>query len=125
MSYFYILLASILLSFSGAGDIPHSELEKGFNDNDANRIVSLAKEKILMKVLNDEGAYSQAQAKLILKDFFQSHPMGKFDFIFKGKPSDNGSFSIGNYVYKDKTFRVTVHFKKSGANYQVETLNIE
>ncbi|MFA7273202.1 MAG: DUF4783 domain-containing protein [Crocinitomicaceae bacterium] len=124
MSYFYLLLASLVLSFSGA-DIPHNELEKAFNANDAKAIVELSKEKVLLNVLGNEGAYSQSQANIVLKDFFSKQPNGKFSFIFKGKEADSGTFSIGNYVSKGTTFRVTFHFKKIGSVFRIETLTIE
>lgn len=125
MAYFYILLTTFALSLSGVADVPHADLDKAFNANDAAAVVSFSKDKVLMNVLGSEGAFSQPQAKLILRDFFTKHPKGKFSFIFKGRASDNGSFSIGNYVVKDETFRVTFHFKKDGAQYRIETLNIE
>lgn len=124
MSYLYILLASLVLSFSGT-EIPHNELERAFNANDAISIVDLAKEKVLMNILGTEGAYSQSQAKIVLKDFFTKQPNGKFTFIFRGKEADSGSFSIGNYVSKGTTFRVTFHFKKIGSGFRIESLNIE
>ena len=124
MSYFYILLASFLLSFAG-GNIPHVELEKAFNTNDANAVVDLAKEKVLMNILGNEGAYSQSQAKIVLKEFFTKQPNGKFNFIFKGKEADSGTFSIGNYVSKGTNFRITFQFKKIASVFRIESLTIE
>ncbi len=125
MNYLYILLTSVVLSFAGASTVPHAELEKAFNDNDAKTIVSLTKEKVLLTVVGSDGAFSQPQTKLILRGFFSKYPNGKFEFIFKGKESDGGSFSIGNYIVKDETFRVTFHFKKVEGDYKIETLIIE
>lgn len=125
MSYFYILLASVLLTFSSPTEIPHSELEKAFVANDPNGIVNLSKEKLLMTILGEEGAYAKPQAKQVLKDFFTKYPKGSFNFIFKGKEADNGSFSIANYIAKGETLRVTFHFKKVGSVFRIETLNIE
>jgi hypothetical protein len=101
------------------------EVEKAFNENDATKVMTFCKEKVLLKVVDQEGAYSQTQAKLILKDFFQKYPKGKFSFIFKGKAQESGSFSIGNYEIKDKTFRITLHFKKVNNAYLIETIQIE
>ncbi len=125
MSYLYILLASVMLTFSAGTVIPHTELEKAFETNDASTIVELSKDKLLMTILGNEGAYAKPQAKLILKDFFTTYPKGKCSFIFKGKESDSGSFSIANYTVKDQTFRCTFHFKKVGSVFKIETLNIE
>lgn len=125
MSYLYILLTSVILLFSSGVSIPHAEVEKAFNDNDPAAIVSLTKDKVLMTVLGNDGAFSKPQAKLILRDFFTKYPNGKFTFIFKAKPSETGSFSIGNYIVKDETFRTTFNFKKEGNVFKIETLNIE
>lgn len=105
--------------------VPHAELEKAFNANDATTIVKMTKEKVLLTVVGSDGAFSQAQAKLILRNFFAKHPKGKFNYIFKGKESNGGSFSIGNYIVKEETFRVTFHFKKVGSVFKIETLIIE
>jgi hypothetical protein len=125
MSYLYIFLTSVVLTFSGAAVIPHAEVEKAFNDNDEAALVALTKDKVLMTVTGNDGAFSKPQAKLILRDFFAKYPNGKFSFIFKAKPSETGSFSIGNYVVKDETFRITFQFKKEGNVFKIETLNIE
>ena len=124
MSYLYIFIASAILSITGMSSLPHAEIEKAFNANDASAIVNLANEKVLMTVLGKDGAYSKSQAKLILKDFFAKHPKGKFDIIHPGKEGAS-AFSIGNYTVNSDVFRVTFHFKKVGSNYLIETLNIE
>jgi Domain of unknown function (DUF4783) len=125
MNYLYILLASVVLTFSGASLIPHTELEKAFESNEASTVIDLSKDKVLMTILGKEGVYAKPQAKLILKDFFTSNPKGSFEFIFKGKESSSDSFSIGNYKVKNDVFRVTFHFKKVGSTFLIETLNIE
>ena len=43
--------------------------ESAFIENNASTIVNLGKDKILLNVLGSEGAYSQSQASLVLKDF--------------------------------------------------------
>jgi hypothetical protein len=105
--------------------IPYSSIEKGFTANNASEITALGKEKILLNVLGKEGAYSKSQANLVLKDFFSKKPGNTFKFIFKSKESSDGSFAIGNYESKSETFRVTIHFKKEGAEFKIESLAIE
>lgn len=117
-------MTAIALSI-GVGEIPYVAIERGFETNTPSEIVKYGKEKILINVLGKEGAYSQSQAGLILKDFFTKHPGTKFDFYFKGKESSDGSFAIGNYASRGEEFRVTVHFKKLGSDYKIESLTIE
>lgn len=110
---------------STQSDIPYSNIEKAFSTSDAGDIVAFGKDKILLNILGKEGAYSQSQAQLILKDFFTKKPSTSFKFIFKGKESSDGSFAIGTYVSKSEEFRITIHFKKIGADFKIESLIIE
>lgn len=125
MTFLYAFLTSIALSFSVQSEIPYGSVEKAFIANDAGDIVSLGKDKMLINVLGKEGAYSQSQANLVLKDFFSKKPGSAFKFIFKGKESADGSFAIGNYESKGEVFRVTIHFKKIGSDFKIESLIIE
>lgn len=85
----------------------------------------MGKTKILINVLGKEGAYSKSQAGLVLKDFFGKNPGDQFEYVFKGKQSNEGTFAIGNYKAKESTFRVTVHFKKVSDDFKIESLKIE
>jgi hypothetical protein len=126
MSFLYVFLTSIVLSLTAQSDIPYASIEKAFVTNDASDIVALGKDKMLINILGKEGAYSQSQANLVLKDFFNKKPGSSFKFIFKGKESADGSFAIGSYESKtNESFRVTIHFKKIGSDFRIESLNIE
>ena len=125
MAFLYVFLTSLVLSLTTQSEIPYSSIEKAFISNDAGDIVALGKDKILVNILGKEGAYSQSQANLVLKDFFIKKPGSIFKFIFKGKESSDGSFAIGNYESKGEIYRVTIHFKKIGADFKIESLTIE
>jgi hypothetical protein len=105
--------------------VPYSTIEKSFEANNAKVIVTLGKSKLLINVLGKEGAYSQSQAKLILQDFMSKNPCSSFEFIFKGKESNGGSFAIANYNSRSSKFRVTMYFKKEQGSYKIENLTIE
>ena len=105
--------------------VPYSSIEKSFEANDAKGIVELGKSKLLMNVLGKEGAYSQSQANLVLKDFMSKNTCSSFEYIFKGKESDGGSFAIANYKSRADKFRVTIYFKKDQGSYKIESLTIE
>lgn len=126
MGFLYSLLTSYLLSFSFfSGEVPYNSLETAFANNNASEIVSLGKEKMLLNILGNEGAYSQSQATLILKDFFTKKPGSSFKFIFKGKETSEGSFAIGTYSSKNENFRITIQFKKINSDFKIESLTIE
>jgi len=119
------MLTSIFLSFGIGGEVPYGAIEKAFESNNAKEIVALGKEKILINILGDEGVYSKSQAGLVLKDFFTKKPGHTFDFVHKGKGSSEGSFAIGKYLSGGEEFRVTIHFKKIGGDFKIESLAIE
>lgn len=125
MGFLYAFLTSIVLSFTLQSDIPYTSIEKAFASNDAGDIVALGKDKMLINILGKEGAYSQQQANLVLKDFFTKKPGSSFKFIFKGKETADGSFAIGNYESRGESFRVTIHFKKINSEFRIESLTIE
>jgi hypothetical protein len=125
MGYIYTFLLSILINFNTTNDIPYTNLEEAFSGNNPNGIVSFGKDKILLNILGNEGAYSQSQASLVLKDFFTKKPGNSFKFTFKGKETNEGSFAIGNYISKLENFRVTIQFKKITSEFKIESLTIE
>ena len=125
MGYIYTFLLSILINFNTTNDIPYTNLEEAFSGNNPNEIVSLGKDKILLNILGNEGAYSQSQASLVLKDFFTKKPGNTFKFTFKGKETNEGTFAIGTYTSKLENFRVTIQFKKITSEFKIESLTIE
>lgn len=125
MNLFYSFVTSIVLAIMVNGDVPYDAIDQAFETNNASEIVSMGKDKILVNVLGKEGVYSQPQASLVLKDFFTKKPGNSFDFYFKGKESSEGTFAIGNYESRGEKFRVTIHFKKIGSSYKIESLTIE
>ena len=125
MGFLYSFLTSILISLHLVGEIPYSNIETAFSDNNPSGIVTYGKDKILLNVLGTEGVYSHSQASLVLKDFFTKKPSSSFKFIFKGKETAEGSFAIGTYVSKGESFRVTIQFKKTGTEFKIESLTIE
>lgn len=125
MGFIYVFLTSFLLSFHAAEGVPYAKVESAIEKNDSKQLVAIGKEKILINILGTEGVYGHSQAILVLKDFFTKNVGSEFTFTFKGTPTSEGAFAIGNYISSGKTFRFTIHFKKNGENYQVESLSIE
>jgi hypothetical protein len=125
MGFFYTILTALLLSLTGSNAIPYEALEDAFTQNNANEIVEMGKDKILLNILGKEGAYSQSQAALVIKEFFIKKSGTSFKFTFKGKESTDGSFAIGTYISNQESFRVTIHFKKITQEFKIESLVIE
>lgn len=125
MHFIYSFLTAFVLGLSIASDLPYEELEQAFLSSDSQGIASMGKDKMLITVLDKEGAYSQSQAVLILKDFFAKKPVTSFKFTYKGKESNDGAFAMGEYISKTENFKVTFQFKRMKETYKIERLSIE
>ncbi|MCE2711660.1 MAG: DUF4783 domain-containing protein [Cryomorphaceae bacterium] len=113
-----------MLFFTGS-EVPFSAVEKAFNSANASEITSLGKEKFLVNILGKEAVYSQSQATMVLKDFFQKKPVTSFKFTYKGKENGDQVMAVGSYDSKGELFRVTLQFKKTGSEHKIERLAIE
>ncbi len=125
MSLLFTFLTSIIVSLNVVEDLPYAKIKDAFEKNNAQAISMMARTKVLINILGEEGIYSQSQASLVLKDFFKCKPGSSFMFFFKGQESSDSSFAIGNYKSKSGNFRVTIYLKKINGDFKIESLNIE
>ena len=125
MSVFYAFLTSVLLTFVPSDNVPYNKVKTAIENNDSRGLVDISKDKLIISVLGSEGVYGHSQAELILKDFFAKNPGNKFEFTFKGRPTSEGVFAIGNYDSNGGKYRITIHFKKIGSDFKLESFTIE
>ncbi len=107
------------------GESSFTAVEQAFNKQDAAKIVSYGKEKMLMQIQGKEGAYAPSQATQLLKDFFTRKPVSSFHFTYKGKDTEDAPLTTGTYKSKDESFRVTLKWKRNGGDLKIEALTIE
>ena len=120
-----ILSLFLLVGPTVPADAPYGSVESAFKSGDASSLAGMCKDKVLINILDDERAYSQSQATQVLKSFFSKYPSSSFSFIHKSSGSGEGAFGIGNYKSGSKEFRVTVHFKKIGGSFKIDSISIE
>lgn len=126
MKFLLAVLTSLILNVGTTGDIPYDAIAQNFSKQQAGEIVKMGKEKIAITVGGKNGVYSHQQGELVLRNFFKAHPPTSFKFIFKGKKHGKSSYAIGNYVSKNKVYRVTIQFKLDySESYLIEKLTIE
>lgn len=125
MGFILSLIASLVLSFHSVQDANFVAVEQAFNREDAAKIVSYGKDKLLLQIQGKEGVYAQSQATQLLKDFFNRKPVSSFRFTFKGKESDDSPLTTGTYTSKNESFRVTIKWKHIGSELKIESLSIE
>ncbi|AEA42717.1 DUF4783 domain-containing protein [Fluviicola taffensis] len=125
MNFILSLIASIICSLSVLTDASFSAVEQAFGREDATKIISYGKDKVLLQIQGKEGVYAQSQATQLLKDFFNRKPVSSFRFTFKGKESDDSPLTTGIYTSKSESFRVTIKWKHIGLDLRIESLSIE
>jgi hypothetical protein len=125
MGFVLSLIASFILSFHSVSDANFTAVEQAFNREDAGKIVSYGKDKLLLQIQGKEGVYAQSQATQLLKDFFNRKPVSSFRFTFKGKENDDSPLTTGTYTSKNESFRVTIKWKHIGSELRIESLSIE
>jgi hypothetical protein len=125
MNFIYTIITTIVLAIPLQQGIPYAKLDVAFDQKNADAIIALAKDKVLINVLGKEGAYSKSQAILVLKDFFTGKSNGNFNFTFKGNDSPSGTFAIGSYSCGTNKYRVTIHFKNTEDGAKIESITIE
>ena len=93
-------------------DLPYSQIEKSFESNNSEYIISNCEEIVLLDLEGDEGIYNHSQATMVLNDFFKSYPKGDFEYTFQGKNSDEEIFSVASYQVLTNKFTVLFSFSK-------------
>lgn len=93
-------------------DLPYSQIEKSFEANNSEYIISNCEEIVLLDLEGDEGIYNHSQAKMVLNDFFKDYPKGDFEYTFQGKNSDEEIFSVASYQVLTNKFTVLFSFSK-------------
>jgi len=125
MNIFYSILLIGILWFPKQQGVPYFKISIAFEQKKPSDIISCAKEKIIINISGNEGVYSRSQAIFVLKNFFNGTSKGVFNYTFKGTESEAGTFAIGTYKCEENTYRITMHFKGSKENYQIEYISIE
>lgn len=125
MGFILSLIASFILSLHSVTDAGFTAVEQAFGREDAAKIVSYGKEKILLQIQGKEGVYAHSQATQLLKDFFNRKPVSSFRFTFKGKESDDSPLTTGTYISRNESFRVTIKWKHCGSELKIESIAIE
>ncbi len=93
-------------------DLTYSQIEKSFESNNSEYIISNCEEIVLLDLEGDEGIYNHSQATMVLNDFFKNYPKGDFEYTFQGKNSDEEIFSVASYQVLTNKFTVLFSFSK-------------
>jgi len=78
-----------------------------------------------IRIPGSDGAFSKAQAEMILKDFFAKSPPISFVVNQKGNSAGGAQFIIGTYKNKAQSLNVYILLKPNANQMQIQQLHFE
>lgn len=127
-SFFIILIISLFilpLSAQQAFNKAFSQMKTAINKADYAALSELFSESIDLTVLETDGIYSKAQAKGVIKNFFQADKPKSFLIKHQGSSNDGTVYAIGLYVSTKGSYRVYALFKEKQGMAKIVQLQIE
>lgn len=89
-------------------------VENALKANSAKELMRFLQNNVEIRLDRKRKTYSNKQAEMVLKTFFQEHPATDFEFIHDGNNNSGGIiYAIGNYTSLGGTHRVVVRAKKA------------
>jgi len=124
---FLVFLIGLLSSPLAAQsfDSAIEQVKTSFNKGDFSNLSNLFSESVDLTVLNTEGIFSNAQAKGVLKTFFENDKPKSFQVKHQGSSNDGTRYAIGLYVSSKGSYRVYVLLKNKQENVKIVQLQIE
>jgi hypothetical protein len=108
-----------VISFAFASDVIDS-ISAEINTGNSKNI-----DNIDLTVLDEEDIYSKQQAEMILKDFFNKHPVKSFIIAHKSAPKNGSQFVIGKLNTSNGNYRVYFLIKIINNKTQIQQFRIE
>lgn len=96
-----------------------------FKTGNSSEIAKYFGSSVDLSIPNNEGVYSNAQAKLILKTFFLKNKPTDFTVVHNGESKNNSHYSIGNLKTEKGIFRTYILYKEQDKKVTILELKIE
>ncbi|MCP4458869.1 MAG: DUF4783 domain-containing protein [Cytophagales bacterium] len=117
-----LLVSFVFFSFQDSGDVLDN-IEKSIKIGSARELVKYCNETIELKIDGKSANYSRNQSEVVLRNFFQKHPVRGYSYIHKGASPEGLKYSIGKYVFEGGSYRVVMRLKKTKGVYEIYNLN--
>ena len=79
-----------------------------------------------LKIVNEEGVYSDKQALIVLEKFFTQSPATDFKYNHVGSTQSNSKYySIGTYTTNTNSYRVLISYKLINGNYLIDKIHFD
>jgi len=101
------------------------DLATAFKTGKSGEIAKYFGNSVDLSIPNNEGVFSNTQAKLILKNFFLKNKPSNFTIVHNGKSKNNSYYSIGNLKTTNGIFRTYILYKEQDKKITILELKIE
>lgn len=112
----------LLSSFSLFSSL--DEVVNALKTGNTAQIVKYFDNTIEITMPDKSNSYSKSQAELVLKDFFNSNPVQRFEILHKGENAGS-QYCIGTLFTKSGSFRTTVFMKQKGDRQLLQEIRFE
>jgi len=119
-----MLFLSLLLPAQPNSKTIVDEVTNWISQSDIQSLTNQFDANLQMNILEKENFHSKAQASILVKDFFKTHPVSGFSVQHKGG-GDANLFMIGKLLSGSEEFRVSIHFRKVGGSDRISFFSIE
>ena len=120
----FIVLLFAMSSFVVRVDVV-DEMAAAINSGNPKTITRFFVDNIDMKMIDKEEIYSKQQAEMMLKKFFDTHPVVRFAIAHKSEMKNGAQYAIGTLETKKGKFSIYFLTKTSGNKTFIQQFKIE
>ncbi len=104
--------------------ISFTDIVNAIKSGNANEVARYFDNIVEITLPEKSNSYSKSQAELVLRNFFNTNGVKKFDVIHKSENSGS-QYCIGNLTTNNGLFRTTIYMKQKGNKDVVQELRFE
>lgn len=118
--YLYITIFAAMVAVPACAQAPSAEITQCIQSGNAPCLTGHMGDATTLVISGSSGAYSKAQADIVLRDFFKKNPPK----VFK-QGANNENHMIGTLVTEKGNYRVFVAITNQKGGYQIEEIRLE
>jgi Domain of unknown function (DUF4783) len=121
-SLWMLLITCLLMAFRPQADI--GEMIAALKVGNAAQIARLFDNTVEITLPEKSSTYSKNQAEVVLRDFFNLHPVKNFEVLHQGE-NGGAQYCIGTLHTKTGIYRTTVYMKRKAEKQIVQEIRFE
>lgn len=126
--YIHIVIAFALL-FTGSGFISQSDIiddvAAAIKKGDAQKVAQYFDQSVDLTIPGSDRMYSNSQATVILKTFFDNNPPINFEVTHRGTSNQSSRFVMGTYTSKTGKYLTKIFLKTEANKTLIQELKFE